>query len=311
VVSLLRLFVVAALAATVWALALGSLVRWIARALRRSDKPVPGWRRRVEIASVVLGGLGVLALAYSILVEPYWPQVTHTPVASSKVHERLRIVHLSDLHSDPTERLEHDIPAIVRGLEPDLVVFTGDAINSEQGLPNFRSCMRSIASRHPTYGVLGNWEAWWFTGLDVFKGTGVVELDGTGTLLDLNGNPVWLAGTAVENESAIGDSLAGAPQDAYTIVLHHYAAMAERAARLGADLVLSGDTHGGQIRVPPLGALIRVSRHGVWLPAGIHRIGGSHLYVSRGIGMEGGRVPRVRFLCRPEIALIDVLPGGS
>jgi hypothetical protein len=62
--------------------------------------------------------------------------------------------------------------------------------------------------------------------------------------------------------------------------------------------------------VPPLGALIRIHRRGVWLPAGLHEIDGSHLYVSRGIGMEGGRAPRVRFMCRPEIAVIDVVPAS-
>ena len=42
----------------------------------------------------------------------------------------------------------------------------------------------------------------------------------------------------------------------------------------------------------------------------VDRVGPTTLYVNRGLGMEGGLAPRVRFLCRPEITVIDVFPAG-
>jgi len=310
--SIIRFFLVAGVAGLVWTLALGSIARWIWRAVRRGDaKAVPAWRKAAETTCVVLGALGILAIAWAALVEPYWPRVERSTIHSEKVQGRgFRIVHLSDLHSDPRERLEDDIPGIVAGLDPDLVVFTGDGINSEQGLPSFRSCMKALAAEYPTYGVRGNWEAWYFPGLDVFEGTGVHALSGTGDLVTLQGDEVWIAGAAVGQESGIAASMRDAPPGAFAVYLHHFPALAEHAVEQGADLVLSGDTHGGQVRVPPLGALIRVHRHGFWAPAGMHEVGDAHLYISQGIGMEGGRAPRVRFMCRPEIAVIDVQPGG-
>jgi predicted MPP superfamily phosphohydrolase len=60
--------------------------------------------------------------------------------------------------------------------------------------------------------------------------------------------------------------------------------------------------------VPFYGALITFSRYDKKYEAGLYRAGATTLYVNRGIGMEGGRPPRVRFLARPEITVIDVTP---
>ena len=75
-------------------------------------------------------------------------------------------------------------------------------------------------------------------------------------------------------------------------------------------MLLSGDTHGGQIVFPLLGPLIRIGRwDGKFHESGLHRIGKMWLYVNRGIGMEGGPVPRTRFFCPPEVALIEIVPA--
>ena len=89
--------------------------------------------------------------------------------------------------------------------------------------------------------------------------------------------------------------------------LHHYPERAVAASRRGVELMVAGDTHGGQIRLPLLGPLVQMSRFGRYFDMGLHRVGGSWLYVNRGIGMEGGNAPRMRFLCRPEVALIELV----
>ena len=57
--------------------------------------------------------LGFLCLLYSLYVEPYWPQVTHVALTSSKLKSPLRIVLISDLHSDGKIRLENRLPALI------------------------------------------------------------------------------------------------------------------------------------------------------------------------------------------------------
>jgi hypothetical protein len=88
--------------------------------------------------------------------------------------------------------------------------------------------------------------------------------------------------------------------------LYHSPDLAEAAAQAGVDLYLAGHTHGGQVRLPGWGALVTMSAYGKRFEAGQYRLGPTTLYVSRGIGLEGLRLPRVRFLCPPEIVSIQL-----
>jgi predicted MPP superfamily phosphohydrolase len=78
------------------------------------------------------------------------------------------------------------------------------------------------------------------------------------------------------------------------------------------DLFLAGHVHGGQVALPFYGALLTLSRFGKRFERGLYPDAdgfGFPLYVSRGIGMEGGAMPRVRFCSRPELALIELVPA--
>jgi predicted MPP superfamily phosphohydrolase len=76
------------------------------------------------------------------------------------------------------------------------------------------------------------------------------------------------------------------------------------------DLVLSGHTHGGQWRIPGFGAILTSSRFGKRYEAGRYTKDNTHLYVSRGLGMEGFGAPRARFFCPPELVLITLRGNG-
>jgi len=81
---------------------------------------------------------------------------------------------------------------------------------------------------------------------------------------------------------------------------------------IDADLLVAGHTHGGQVQLPFIGPLVTFSAVPREQAAGgvFARSGGGHLVVSRGIGMERGDAPRLRFLCRPQIVVIDVMPAA-
>jgi predicted MPP superfamily phosphohydrolase len=96
------------------------------------------------------------------------------------------------------------------------------------------------------------------------------------------------------------------PADVARILLYHSPELMPQVAACGIDLYLCGHTHGGQVRLPLIGALLTSSKLGRQYVMGLYRRGRTHLYVSRGVGLEGLSAPRVRFLCRPEITLVTL-----
>jgi hypothetical protein len=249
------------------------------------------------------------------LVEPFWPQVERLRVETGKLPPGtgpVRVVLVADTHCDPVARAEPRIPELVRGLAPHVIVFAGDAVNSKEGLPHFRGLVTQLAQIAPTWAVRGNWEAWWFRELDFYSGTGVGNLEERAVPVRAGGAEIWLCGAAPRTVVALPAELEGVPEGRFTIFVHHYPEVGAEVLRAGrADLALGADTHGGQVRLPLLGPLVRISRRGDYFDVGAHRVGGGTLYVNRGIGMEGGDAPRMRFLCRPEITLIEIAPADQ
>ena len=81
-------------------------------------------------------------------------------------------------------------------------------------------------------------------------------------------------------------------------------------ARNNIDLYLAGHTHGGQVALPFYGALVTLAATGKKYESGLHQLGNTYIYTNRGIGMEGGRAPRVRFCARPEVTVFDIVGMG-
>jgi len=290
------------------------VVGLLRRVLRRPAARRSALRRWLERGVLALAAVGVGCLAYAYFVEPYWPQVTHVRLASDRPPPGsgpVRIVQISDLHSEGTTRLEERLPDIVAAQRPDIIAFTGDALNDAAGLAAFRRCMSRLAKIAPTYAVRGNWDVNYFGDTNLFGGTGVVELDGQAVPLDINGAGLCIEGAAVGRPRRDLDELTAERRDAFTVLLYHYPGPITDVDGAGnVDLFLAGHTHGGQVALPFYGALVTLSRHGKCFEAGLYRLGHTWLYVNRGIGMEGGHLPRVRFFARPEVTLIELVGKG-
>jgi predicted MPP superfamily phosphohydrolase len=293
----------------VYVLAIGIVIRWLLQKLKLftpSRTFVPKWLRRLILS---LSAIGIMCIAYGYFVEPYWLSVSHIKITSSKLppgSKPVRIVHISDLHSDPRPRLEGRLAQAIAAEHPDIIVFTGDSINVPAGLPVFRNCLTEVAKIAPTFAVKGNWDAWYWRNLELFAGTGAHELNGTSAMVNVNGLPIWIVGVGVENEKSLEQAVASAPPDAFKIFLYHYPDLIKEAAALKVDLYCAGHTHGGQVALPLYGALITFSKYGKRYESGLYREGETWMYVNRGIGMEGGSAPRVRFWARPEVTVIEV-----
>jgi predicted MPP superfamily phosphohydrolase len=98
----------------------------------------------------------------------------------------------------------------------------------------------------------------------------------------------------------------GVPAGAFTLLAYHSPDLIREATERQVDLYLGGHTHGGQLRLPFYGAIVTCSIYGKQYESGLFVEDGTAMYISRGVGFEGGGMPRARFLCRPEIVSIEL-----
>lgn len=275
--------------------------------------------RTQKTLGIAAGATAAATLFYAFYVEPRWLQRT-TP----RLHlrglpaalEGIRIGLLSDLHastSTPPGLVARAVDAVMDAA-PDLIAVTGDIAEDEQSL---RSTLRELARLDAplgTYIVPGNHD-YKDVGIDVWRAAvaGVPSLRNVSNrvrLLRVNrgGDSALLCIAGVDDldEGAPRlETLQNAGARDFTILLAHNPDQAERARRDedAVDLVLSGHTHGGQVRLPLVGALVSSTRNPELYEAGVRRRPWTQVYTSRGVGTT--RL-RVRLLTRPEVAILTL-----
>ena len=217
----------------------------------------------------------------------------------------LRIVQVTDLHAQAPrgEQLER-AAAAVAALKPDLVALTGDYLcnfhlDSIEALLGF---IRRLPET-TTVAVPGNYEGL-YPADPFFEEFGVEMLHTEWRKLVVKGVPIELLGLS---PTRTADVLPRPRHPAwFGIILEHFPALLPAAAASGWDLYLAGHTHGGQVRLPFYGAIVTLDKRGKEFEWGAYRLGRTVGVVSAGIGMECRGWPQVRFLCPPEIVLIEV-----
>jgi hypothetical protein len=273
----------------------------------------PGSKKRLlskpALAIHLLALGGILCFIWGYFIEPYQLQVNRIDIFTRKLQDAsLRIVQISDLHCDTKVRNEARLVDLVNGLGADIVVFTGDAINSPDALGTFKNTMRHLRANMAKLAVSGNWEHWHFKNLDISGDTDFRWFKNECLELTKDGQTFTVCGLGYPYYHKAASLLDGLKPDNYNIFLYHSPDLIEDIQGRDVDLYLCGHTHGGQVRLPLYGAMITFSKYGKKYESGKYQVGKTTLYVNRGVGMEGSFVPRVRFLCKPEIAVFDIKP---
>lgn len=309
----LRVLFFISVVAIIYVLAASIFVRFIIHKLGGASR-LPASRKNLWFRRIIIGlsAFGVLCFAYGYFIEPYWPEVTRISIKHQKIpggRRPVRIVHISDIHSDPKPRLENRLSEIIAAEKPDLIVYTGDSVNSRESTSVFKECITRISAIAPTFAIKGNWDSMIGVGADLFKDTGAQELDRKALRIEIEGVPLWIGGAPANRPFDIGQIFSAAPANEFTLFLYHYPDAIEEAAQSRIDFYCAGHTHGGQVALPFYGAIITLSRFGKKYESGLYQLKDTWLYVNRGIGMEGGPAPRVRFCARPEITVIELSPA--
>jgi hypothetical protein len=258
------------------------------------------------LAAVLIVGVAVDAF----LIEPTWLEVSHYRFASPKLSRPVRIVVLADLQTDECGPYERRVLEETLAQQPDLILLAGDYLQTtgekhDRVQREINAILRELDFRAPggVFAVEGNVDrgrAW--PGL--FRGLPILALRATQSL-DVAG--LRLTCLSERDSFRTDFELDNDDPERFHVVLGHCPNFA--MGRVDADLLLAGHTHGGQVRLPWIGTLAT----GCLVPrswaAGLTELpDGGKLLVSRGTGRERGRAPQIRFLCRPELVVIDLVP---
>jgi predicted MPP superfamily phosphohydrolase len=218
----------------------------------------------------------------------------------------LSIVQISDFHYgvlNLNQRLDRVVD-LANGLNPNVIFITGDLVDeSVAHMEEMGPSLLRFKSKAGVYAVTGNHD--YYAGVEratrIMRGANIrvlrneVEILAGGLQILGVDDPTGRRrmgepGTDFEN------LIAGVDPAKPSILLYHQPIQFEKAAKTGIGLQLSGHTHGGQLY-----PVIYISKQIYpWTP-GLHRIGDSYLYVSKGVGTWG---PPLRFLVPPEIVYI-------
>lgn len=269
-------------------------------------------RRRWAVAAAFVAATLPAVAFDAFLIEPTAWEVNYLQFTSPKLKRRVRVVVVADLQTDLITDYEREIIYRVRAEDPDIVLFAGDYLQvpgagRQDALRQLNALLRQadLAGKARVFAVRGNIDgphwAEMFDGLNytIAERTKSFPLDE----LDLTCLALWDSYNPAMR-------VARPDKDRFHLVLGHVPDYA--LGRIDADLLVAGHTHGGQFRLPLIGAVIT---HSVlpraWVSGVTELPSGARLLVSRGIGMEREYAPRMRFLCRPELVVIDLVPEGE
>lgn len=287
------------------------------------------------LAAGLWGGVGIDALLW----EPSALTVRREKIESEKITRPIRILFVTDIQADRIDDDTRRAFALIKKENADLILFGGDYLQySRSSVVRENRPFDNLRGRYGLARNLGlDWNRFlreekltaplgvWAVGgflhedrlaADWFAGTGVTFI-GQSRTIPITDSLTLLALTASDCRAATEKgfrfpTLSPTEKPPFVVALGHVPSYA--LASPDADLLLAGHTHGGQVRIPFLGPIFTMTPG---LPRSmasgsmtLRRADGSsnRLIVSNGVGMERSFAPRLRFACRPDFWVVDLVP---
>ena len=283
----------------------------------------------------LLRAAGVAALGAYAFYEPFRFRLMRHELRLKPGRLTPSILHISDTHLSAGD---HKLAAFlnrlpeVLGEVPDLVIATGDLIEGDSGIDPLVDAFARLESRLGRFFVLGSHDYFYPSGPSYTKyfspgsspkparrtsseelvtgleEKGWVALSNRTEFVTTPNGRIRMAGVDDPHLRWHDTShIETGGDDTLAVALVHAPDVVSEWALNGFDVILAGHTHGGQVRIPGIGALVTNSSLPATLAAGPHRIGASWLHVSPGLG--NGRFSPIRFACRPEATFLRLVSG--
>jgi predicted MPP superfamily phosphohydrolase len=277
--------------------------------------------RRIKIGVIIVAIVLLLGVFF------YWQnnsiEVSRYDYSNSKVPSDFvgfKIVHISDLHNKMFGKNQVKLLSEVESLSPNIIVITGDLIDRRKFDLEKAMCFIDGAMKiAPIYYVSGNHEAWSGNYSDIRRNlvaSGVTVLDDESVEITINDGSIELLGlsdpgfyngsiTKDMNVDNVDVYLNGwSEADGFKILLSHRPELFELYCDNNIDLTFAGHAHGGQFRIPFIGAIFAPDQG--FLPeftSGGYAKDSSTMFVSRGLGNS---IIPIRIFNRPEIIAVTL-----
>ncbi len=285
--------------------------------------------RSLAVGLGVVVALGVACVAYGVAIERRWYRLVRhrLDILPAEGRETLTVLHLSDLHF--TRRDQRKARFLAGLPQADVTVVTGDFLAEPEAVETVVAAVSANRGRLASWFVLGsndyfsprplNYLAYFRkrrkrrrarTGrsaelVERLKAAGWQDLTNVRADVDLDGLPVELLG--LDDAHIHWHDLRVAPRrasDRFGIAVMHSPDSAPEAAALGYRFMVAGHTHGGQVCMPLVGALVTNCSMPRRLARGLMRMGDAVLHISPGLGTS--KFAPFRFACRPEATLLEL-----
>ena len=279
-------------------------------------------------------GLGVMCVLYGVLIEHRWFRITRhrLDILPAAAPGPITVLHLSDLHF--TEREPRKARFIASLPKADITVITGDFLAEPSAVEAVVAAIRPALGTRASWFVLGSNDYFVprpLNYLTYFRrnrrprkahrgrdhdlraqlaADGWEDLTNVRRQTEINGLLIELLG--LDDAHIARHDLTVAPRtepERFGVAVMHSPDSAPEAAALGYDFMLAGHTHGGQVCLPVVGALVTNCAMPRRLVSGLIRMGGAIMYLSPGMGTS--KFAPFRFFCRPEAAVLELRPRRS
>ncbi len=269
-------------------------------------------RRKWNLTNLLIAAFFAVNIVVPALIENSTFVVSEFSVRSEKMENPIAIAQISDLHEKEFGADNAQLFDALAAIKPDLIVVTGDIIkNSYTASPNIpymETLARGCAEIAPTFFITGNHDRHHpQTVKDAFAKNGVTVLNNCVVPFTIGQTTLQIAGIEDQSIDLQGIEKFDYPDDGnFRLLLAHKPEPLKEYAQKGTDLILSGHTHGGQVRLPfgkavftPEGFLPKISD-------GVYRQGDTTMIVSMGLGVS---VIPFRLFAPGEITIIRLLQG--
>ncbi|HVR43855.1 MAG TPA: metallophosphoesterase [Thermoanaerobaculia bacterium] len=262
--------------------------------------------RKAHVPFALLRRLGAHNDLYDLEITRHQVVIDDLPPA----FEGYRVAFLTDTHvaSFMRRAFYRECVDQVRRRRPDLVLLGGDYVSFRRHIPLMAELLLTgLEARDGVWAVLGNHDYWSDPDgiIAAMTSRGVrflvnrsVQIERGGSVIDVVGIDEIYRGRP-DPEAAFANADRRRP----CLAVSHHPDVVGRLRNRRVDLLVCGHTHGGQIRFPFFGAVVVPSKHEARYAAGFHLEEDVRMYVSRGLGS----IPPIRILCRPEIAVFDLV----